>query len=82
MPSRVTVEPGLQACPYWGNMPLPTQAVAKATASGTDQDTPTTAATSKTLVPSLQPLPKHKALPNSVETVTNTPTRLPDNKAP
>jgi hypothetical protein len=63
-------------------MPLPMQVVAKATASGTDKDTPTTAATSKTLVPSLRPLSKHKALPDSAEMATNTPTRLPDNKAP
>ena len=82
MPPHVTVEPGLWARPYWGNMPLATQAVARATETGTDQDTPTTAATSKTLVPSLQPLSKHKTLPNLAETATNTPIRMLDNKAP
>jgi hypothetical protein len=63
-------------------MPPPIQATAKATASGTNQNTPTTVATSKTLIPSLWPLSKHKALPVSAEMATNTPTRLPDNNAP
>jgi hypothetical protein len=63
-------------------MPLPTRAVAKANAAGSNQDTTPGTIASKVLVPSLRPLSKCKSVNKSTETSASTHTRPPESKTP
>ncbi len=73
---------GLRARTYRGNMLLPTRAVAKANAAKANNTSTEHNTVSRVLVPSLRPLSKCKALNESTDMATNTPTRPLDSKTP